>query len=351
MVVFESAFWLYIGMEVRSLLNKIAIIGAGSWGTALSQVCIDSNIKEVSLLALREEAVNEIKEGKNEKFFPGVRFSKNIKASTNMKEVVSGADAIIFAVPSLYIADVLKEVISLIDTKPIFINVAKGFIPNTEWYLSSLFKKYNSQIEGFVSLIGPSHAEEVIQGKATTICSVSTNKAVADKIRDSLSNDYFRLYTLCDEKGAEIGAALKNTVAIASGMISEAGLGDNARAGIITRSLHEIKRFGEFFGAKPETFMGLTGIGDLIVTCSSVHSRNFRFGTEVIKLGSAEKANELNKSTVEGYRTCKVVYNIAQKNNISMPIFETVYKVLFEGVDWSIAMKEVMSRPYKYETK
>jgi glycerol-3-phosphate dehydrogenase (NAD(P)+) len=204
-------------------------------------------------------------------------------------------------------------------------------------------------LKAIVSLIGPSHAEEVVIRLLTALNAVSDNEEASILIQSIFSNSYFRVYRTTDVVGAEIGVAVKNVIALASGILSGLGYGDNARAALITRGLAEISRYGMFFGAKPETFLGLDGVGDLIVTCTSVHSRNFQAGLLIGQFDTSKIFWDTNEKTVEGINAAKVVYDEAIKNKISMPITEQVYKVLYEGAKPSESIQILMARELKSE--
>ena len=209
----------------------------------------------------------------------------------------------------------------------------------------------SDKLKAVVSLIGPSHAEEVVKRLLTVVNAVSEDEESAEAIQKLFSNDYFRVYRNTDVIGAEIGVALKNVMAIASGILEGMGQGVNARAALMTRGLAEMERYGVAFGAKPETFLGLDGVGDLIVTCTSTLSRNFTAGYEIGKDGSAENFFKTNKRTVEGIFACKVVYEEAKKHNIDMPITNAVYGVLYEGKKPQDAIVSLMKRDLKSEEK
>ncbi len=233
----------------------------------------------------------------------------------------------------------------------IIVNTSKGFHPETNERMSQVIRRFISEehLSSVVSLIGPSHAEEVVIRMLTTICAVSLRHEDAVVIQELFSNDYFRVYTGSDEIGSEVGVALKNAIAVASGVLSGLGYGDNTRAALMTRGLAEMIRFGTAMGGKPETFMGLTGIGDLIVTCSSRHSRNFQAGYEIGKANDAQAFWKYNKKTVEGVRTAKVVYELAQQMHIDMPITSEIYKVLYENKDPKQSARDLMLRDLKPE--
>ncbi len=207
----------------------------------------------------------------------------------------------------------------------------------------------SDKLSSVVSLIGPSHAEEVVLRMLTTICAVSLNEADAMTIQHLFSNNYFRVYRGNDELGSELGVAVKNAIALASGVLAGLGYGDNTKAALITRGLAEMIRFGTAMGGRQETFMGLTGIGDLVVTCTSVHSRNFQAGYQIGKADDAQVFWQNNTKTVEGVRTAKVLYELKEQHQIDMPIVDEIYKVLYEGKRPSVSARDLMLRELKAE--
>lgn len=328
---------------------KIRILGTGSWGSGLAQVLAD-NHQDVMMWGIDENEVNDIeKNHHNSKYFDA-EINHDVHATTDI-HCVEDADVILVAVPTLAMESVLKQVTDLIQKKVIIINVAKGFHPETHERLSVVIKRFvpEEKREAVVSLIGPSHAEEVIIRMLTCVNAVSDNEEAAKKIQTLFSNDYFRVYRNTDVIGAEIGVAIKNIMAIASGILEGCGQGDNARAALMTRGLREMTRYGVAMGGKAETYLGLDGVGDLIVTCTSMHSRNFTAGLQIGRDGSAENFWKENKRTVEGVAACKVIYAEAHKLGIDMPITDQVYKVLYENQSPEVAIKELMSRSLKPE--
>lgn len=329
---------------------KTVVIGSGSWGTALAQVLADNNQEVVIWGRDVDEIVDITKYHQNHKYFPNVDLNPNLAASMDF-EVCKDADVVVLSIPSIAIEEVclrLKDVV----TKPIIVvNTAKGFHPVTHERLSQVIENTMpaETLKSVVSLIGPTHAEEVVVRLMTTICAVSNNLDDARTIQHLFSNDYLRVYTQTDVVGSELGVALKNVIAVASGIISGLGYGDNTRAALITRGLTEMIRFGVSQGGKFETFMGLTGIGDLIVTCTSVHSRNFQAGKTIGLDNTAVYFWENNTKTVEGVKAAKIVYEIAQEQNIDMPIVEEVYKVLYENKEPKQSIKDLMNRQLKDE--
>ena len=329
---------------------KISVLGSGSWGCALAQILV-RNGHDVVVWGIDETEVNDINQNhQNSRYFKDVKLDERLKATTDMS-LIAGSEALLLAVPSMAIDSVMADAEKYC-TEPFYvINVAKGFHPVTHERMSEVIKKAVSKdkLKDVVSLIGPSHAEEVVIGLLTCVNAVCENDASAKVIQETFSNDAFRVYRNTDVIGAEIGVALKNVMAIASGILTGLGQGDNARAALMTRGLAEIARYGVSMGGKAETYLGLDGVGDLIVTCTSYHSRNFTAGLEVGQADSAEEFLRNNTRTVEGVRCAKVVYEEAKKYGISMPITDQVYKVLFEGKKPSVAMSELMSRELKAE--
>ncbi|MBQ4342256.1 MAG: NAD(P)-dependent glycerol-3-phosphate dehydrogenase [Erysipelotrichaceae bacterium] len=329
---------------------KISVLGSGSWGCALAQILV-RNGHEVVLWGIDETEVKDINENHmNSRYFKDVKLDERLSATTDLS-MIQNSEAILLAVPSIAIDDVMSKADKYCEEPFYVINVAKGFHPVTHERMSEVIKRAVSKekLRDVVSLIGPSHAEEVVIGLLTCVNAVCENEDSARVIQEMFSNDVFRVYRNTDVIGAEIGVALKNVMAIASGVLTGLGQGDNARAALMTRGLAEIARYGISMGGKPETYLGLDGVGDLIVTCTSVHSRNFTAGLQIGKADSAVEFLANNKKTVEGIRCAKVVYEEAQKRGISMPITNEVYHVLFEGKKPSVAMVDLMNRELKAE--
>ncbi len=329
---------------------KTAVIGTGSWGTALAQVLAD-NDQDVILYGIEPDQIQDINENhQNSKFFPGVQLNPKLKATGDLNEAAD-ADVVLLAVPSAAIAPVAKQTADVLNKKAIWINVAKGFNPGTNERLSEVLRRVipEEKISSVVSLIGPSHAEEVVERQLTSIDAVSLKEEDAEAVQKLFSNEYMRIYTGDDEIGSELGAAVKNVMAIASGMIAGLGYKDNTRAALITRGLQEMIRFGTHFGGNPRTFIGLTGVGDLIVTCSSWNSRNFQAGYQIGKENDVRHFLDTNTKTTEGVRTAKIVHDLAQQEGIDMPICEEVYQILYEGKEPSECASDLMLRDLKKE--
>jgi glycerol-3-phosphate dehydrogenase (NAD(P)+) len=329
---------------------KVGFLGSGSWGTALAQVVCDNGHDALIWGRTLDEVVDISRYHQNEKYFPGVRLNENIRATSDFN-ALSDREIIVLSVP----ADAIEAVCVLLNTilkhPVIIVNVAKGFHPISHKRLSVVIKDTikPNYLKDVVSLIGPSHAEEVIVRLLTSINAVCENETFASIVQGTFSNSYFRVYRSTDVIGAETGVGIKNIIAIASGILSGLGLGDNARAALMTRGLAEMSRFGIAMGGKPETYLGLTGVGDLIVTCTSIHSRNYQAGLLIGKLNTSKPFWDMNTKTVEGVKAAKVIYEESVRLGISMPITEQVYRVLYENIAPKDAVIALMSRNLKPE--
>lgn len=329
---------------------KTVVIGSGSWGTALAQVLAD-NHEDVIVYGVMEDEVNDINNNhKNSKFFPEVELNPDLKATQDL-DVLKDADVVVLAVPTTAIESVSRQAAEKLEKKAIIVNLAKGFNPGTNERMSEVIRRVfpEEKISSVVSLIGPSHAEEVVERQLTSIDAVSLNEEDAKTIQDHFSNEYLRIYTGEDEVGSELGAAVKNVMAIASGIISGLGYKDNTRAALMTRGLQEMIRFGMHFGANPQTFIGLTGIGDLIVTCSSQNSRNFQAGYQIGKENDVTHFLQTNTKTTEGVKAAKIVHDLAVQEQVDMPICTEVYQILYEGKSPDSCARDLMLRELKKE--
>lgn len=329
---------------------KVVVAGSGSWGCGLAQVLCDNHV-EVMLYGNDANEINDINENhKNSKYFENVVLHPKLKATTDLA-VFQDADIVVFVVPTIAIESVCKQIDPILTKKIIAVNASKGFHPVSNDRMSNVIRNNLSKehLSSVVSLVGPSHAEEVVIRMLTTICAVSLNQDDAQTIQEIFSNEYLRVYRGDDEIGSETGVALKNAIAVASGVLYGLGYGDNTRAALITRGLAEMIRYGVAMGGRKETFMGLTGIGDLIVTCTSKHSRNFQAGYEIGTHNSAKYFWDNNNKTVEGVRTAKVVHDVAAEKGIDMPIINEIYKVLYEEKDPKESAKDLMLRNLKHE--
>lgn len=327
-------------------IEKVAVIGAGSWGSALAMVLAD-NGHEARLWSHNENQVKEINElHTNKKYLPNIILPDSIIGYYSISDALSGTNKIILAVPTKAIREVLGKIRSAQTIPLTIVHVCKGIEPDSLLRISEIIKQElpKEGIKDIIILSGPSHAEEVSMRHPTTVTVTSENMPSAEKIQDLFINQYFRVYTNPDVIGVEIGGALKNIIALAAGITDGLGYGDNAKAALITRGLAEIARLGTKMGANPLTFSGLTGIGDLIVTCTSVHSRNWRAGNLLGKGHTLEEVLNSMGMVVEGVRTTKAAYQLAQKYHVSMPITKALYHVLFEGGNPKEAADVLMTR-------
>ena len=331
---------------------KVSVIGAGSWGTALANLLV-KNSHEVLVYDVDEKVINEINTNHTNfsKLKDGV-LEEGVVATNDLSATLAFSDIIVLSVPTKVLRTVLGNIKRIISSKKIFVNTSKGIEPDTcmrisEVVLDVLTDKY---IEAFVALTGPSHAEEVIISLPTLVTAASNNDDAAKLIQEIFSNDLnFRVYTSDDLLGAELGGALKNIYAIASGMLTGIGYGDNARAALICRALAEMQRFTLALGAKEKTLSGLAGIGDLIVTTTSYHSRNFQAGLAIAKGKNLKEALSSISMVVEGARTTLSAYQMARKLNIETPIIDAVYAVIYEENDVSTTINNLMKRSLKNE--
>ncbi|MBF4691633.1 NAD(P)H-dependent glycerol-3-phosphate dehydrogenase [Fusibacter ferrireducens] len=329
---------------------KIAIVAAGSWGTALSLV-LNDNGHDVCVWARNQSQVDKINEtGMNEKYLKNISIPKSIKFTSNMKSAFEGAEIILFSVPSQQYQKTLEKMIEggFMRQGVILINVSKGIDMNTLETMSQITQRLLPE-QVFVTLSGPSHAEEVSQKLPTALVSASKSRKAAELVQDLFANDYIRVYTNPDVVGVEISGALKNIIALGAGISDGLGYGDNAKAALITRGINEIAYLGTAMGATVETFRGLAGVGDLIVTCTSMHSRNRRCGILIGQGHSFDESIEAIGMVVEGAYTIKSAYDLMVKFDLEMPITTELYKVLYEGKDARVAVNSLMSRQKKHE--
>ncbi len=331
---------------------KIAVLGAGSWGTALAMVLGDKGY-EVKIWSIIPDQLIEINEKKtNSAYLKNVSLPSSITAVGTLEEAVEESDFIVMSVPSSAVRDVSKKLKPLLKDNVIVVNTAKGIEPGTLKRLSEVITEEIPGIENrLVVLSGPSHAEEVAIKMPTAIVAASSEESSAEKVQDLFMSDYFRIYINSDVAGVEIGAAFKNVIALATGISDGLGFGDNTRAAIITRGMAEILRIGIAMGAKPLTFAGLSGIGDLVVTATSMHSRNRRAG---IAIGKGEKIEDIKEKmgmVIEGVRTAEAIIELNKKYNVDTPITNHVYKIIFENEDPRETVYELMKRDKKSETE
>lgn len=336
---------------MSEIKQKIAVIGAGSWGTALAMVLAD-NQHEVRLWGHNEAQITEINtHHTNSKYLPDIVLPKSIVGYHSLEQAVEGIETIIMAVPTKAIRDVLNDIDPLVKHPMTIVHVSKGIEPDSLLRISEMIEEevLASKLQAVVVLSGPSHAEEVSLRQPTIVTVSSKNMKAAEEIQDLFMNQNFRVYTNPDIVGVEIGGALKNIIALAAGITNGLGYGDNAKAALITRGLAEISRLGTAMGANPLTFSGITGIGDLIVTCTSAHSRNWRAGNMLGKGNNLEEVLANMGMVVEGVRTTKAAYQLAQKVGVDMPITNALYGVLFNEQNVKDSVDTLMTRVKRNE--
>ena len=330
-------------------MAKISVLGAGSWGTALA-LLLYNNGHEVRLWSALEDEVKMLSEKReHESKLPGVRLPEDMEITTDLEKCLAGPDVAVLAVPSPFTRSTSRQMAPYVRDSQIIVNVAKGVEETTLMTLSDIIEQEIPNANVCV-LSGPSHAEEVGRGLPTT-CVVSAGKReTAEYLQGIFMSPVFRVYTTPDMLGVELGAALKNVIALAAGTADGLGYGDNTKAALITRGMAEISRLGIKMGAKAETFYGLSGIGDLIVTCASVHSRNRKAGYLMGKGYTMEEAMKEVKMVVEGVYSAKAAKALSEKYEVEMPIIDAVNRVLFDGESAAEAVKNLMIRDRKVES-
>ena len=327
---------------------KITLCGGGSWGTAIARL-LSNKGHELNFYIRNKEVIEDVRKNKeNTKYLPGAKFEKEINLTNNLDSVLEDIDVFIIAVPTSSIREVLTSIKGKISKDVIIVNLSKGIEVESLDRISEISSEILKD-NPFVALSGPSHAEEGGKDIPTTLVASSENLKVAQTIQHEFSTPIFRIYTNPDLVGVEMGGALKNIIALAAGMNDGLAYGDNSKAALMTRGIYEMSKLGILLGANPHTFNGLSGIGDLIVTCTSMHSRNRRAGILIGEGKSMEEAcNEVGQ-VVEGVKTVKSAYKLAKLKNIEMPITNALYKVLYEGYDPNKAVYELMTRENKDE--
>lgn len=329
-------------------MARIGIIGAGSWGIALS-VLLHNNGHEITVWSILEDEINMLKtEHEHKDKLPGVKLPEDMIFTTSLPEAIEGKDILVLAVPSPFTRSTAHNMKPYVSDGQIIVNVAKGIEEHTLMTLSQIIEEEVPQANVAV-LSGPSHAEEVGRGIPTTIVVGAKTRETAEYIQNVFMSDVFRVYISPDVLGIELGAALKNVVALAAGIADGLGYGDNTKAALITRGITEIARLGTAMGGKFETFCGLSGIGDLIVTCASMHSRNRRAGILIGQGKTMEEAMAEVKMVVEGVYSAKAAKALAEKYHVELPIIEQVNEVLFNGKSAAVAVKDLMIRDKKIE--
>ena len=328
-------------------MAKVSIIGTGTWGIALG-ILLQKNGHEVIAWSALEQEVKQLREQREHKSLPGVILPEEIEITGDLEYACKDREVLVLAVPSVFTREVSKSMCPYIVDGQIIVNVAKGIEENTLMTLSEQIEQEIPQAVVAV-LSGPSHAEEVGRGIPTTCVVGARKKEVAEKVQTIFMNPVFRVYTSPDVLGIEIGGALKNVIALAAGIADGLGYGDNTKAALITRGSAEITRLGVAMGGREQTFYGLSGIGDLIVTCASMHSRNRKAGILIGKGYTMEEAMKEVNMVVEGVYSARAAYELGKKYNVALPIIEQVNAVLFENKSASEAVKELMIRDKRIE--
>ena len=329
---------------------KVTVLGGGSWGTALA-IILFNNGHEVTLWEYNKQYVKELKKfAENKVFLPGVSIPKEIEITNSLKEASLNKHLIVIAVPTQFIRGVLVQMKKFPFKNTTFVSVSKGIEKETLLTVNHIISEVLEIDDDSIGVLsGPSHAEEVSRKIPTAVVAASTSIETAEEIQAAFANSYFRVYSSTDIIGVELGGALKNVIAVGAGIIDGAKFGDNTKAAIMTRGIAEISRLGIHLGARPETFSGLSGMGDLIVTCMSRHSRNRYVGEQI---GMGKKLPEVLKSmkmVAEGVETCKSVHQLAAKHQIDVPIVNAVYNILFNEKDPIKVTYDLMSRGMKSE--
>ncbi len=345
-MVLKTNYLLRKNNEGGNKLKTIAVIGSGSWGVALSLHLANMG-HTVKIWSFAEEEANLINQERKCKFLPEITLPENITCYTNFEQVIQDSDIILHVTPSKFVRNILKQYKHLVNNQPI-VMCAKGFEKETLYSLDQIIEEELPN-KPYAVLSGPSHAEEVSKQIPTAMVVAAKEESLQEEIRSIFMNEKMRIYTSFDIKGVELGGALKNIIAFCAGIAAELGLGDNSFAALITRGLTEISRLGVTLGGKSETFYGLTGLGDLIVTCLSEHSRNRRAG-KLIGVGKTiEETRQIVGMTIESIDNIEVAYELSKIHEVDMPIVHAVYDVLYNGLDPKEAVNMLMTRDKKCE--
>lgn len=328
--------------------QNVAVIGAGSWGTALA-ISLSSKNHNVKIWDLDQDLIKSMDtEFENKKYLPGIKFRDSMSVALTVKDALYGADIALFAVPAQFFRSAAENAKKFMNNDMIVVNVAKGIEQKTLMTMSRIANEIIPENK-YVVLSGPSHAEEVGRGIPTTVAVASRDMTAAEHIQDVFMTDRFRVYTNHDVIGLELGGSLKNIIALGAGITDGMGFGDNTKAAMMTRGISEMVSLGIAMGADKDTFSGLSGIGDLIVTCTSMHSRNRRCGILIGEGVDPKEATDKIGMVVEGMFTAEAAYELSQKLNVSMPITEQIYNVINGIVSPEDAMNSLMTRPKKHE--
>jgi glycerol-3-phosphate dehydrogenase (NAD(P)+) len=326
---------------------KVCVIGSGGWGTALALVLLE-NGNEVTLWSYHQEESDVLRQTRENPMLKGVPLPESLDLTTDLS-CVKGCKVVVLATPSFAVRSTARQMAPLLDPGTVVVLVSKGIEKDTSLTLTQVVEQEVGPSCPVAALCGPSHAEEVGRRVPTAVVSASQDQQCAEMVQDLFMNERFRVYASDDVIGVELGAALKNVIALCAGCIDGMGLGDNTKAMLMTRGLTEIARLGVAMGGRQETFAGLTGVGDLIVTCCSMHSRNRRCGILIGQGVPVEQALQQSGGVVEGYYAAATARTLAQKLGVEMPIAQSAYEVLYQGKDPHVVLRELMTREKKHE--
>lgn len=330
------------------MVNKVAVLGAGSWGNTLALVLASKfNVTMWEFDASIAQLL--AKERENKRFLPEIPFPETMSVTNNLEEAIKDAFMVVFAVPSFAIRSTAEHAAKWIQSNQILVTVTKGLEDKTFLRMSQILNEVVPEKKGIVALSGPTHAEEVSKKIPSTIVAACPDLETAEVVQHAFMTDYLRVYTNDDIAGVELGGAIKNIIAIIAGISDGMGLGDNTKAALMTRGMAEIIRLGKKTGAKEKTFSGLTGMGDLIVTCCSKHSRNRYVGEELGKGRNIQEIVNSMQMVAEGVKNCESIYHFAKKLQVEMPLTNELYKIIYQNGNIHDSIKNLFGRKEKYE--
>ena len=328
---------------------KISVIGSGSWGTALAMLLVE-NGHDVTLWSYLEDQAKELQSTRQNPLLPGITLPDGLTVTSNLA-CAAGCGVVVLATPSFAVRETARKLSPILDKNAVLVSVSKGIEKDTSFTMTQIITQEVGEGHPVVALSGPSHAEEVSRKVPTAVVSASKSQEAAELVQDLFMNEHFRVYTSDDILGVELSAAFKNIIALCAGCCDGLGYGDNTKAALITRGLTEIARLGAALGGRKETFAGLTGVGDLIVTCTSMHSRNRRCGILIGKGKSPQQAIAEIGAVVEGYYAAANAKILADKTGVDMPILQGAYQVLYQNADPRDVIVQLMTRAKKHESE
>lgn len=328
---------------------KVTVLGSGGWGTALAMVLAD-NGHDVTLWSYLEEESRTLQETRENPLLPGVKLPDSIRYTWDLS-CVRGCQVVVMATPSFGVRSTASQIKAFLTPDMTLVSVSKGIEKGTSLRMTQIIQEATGGICPVVALSGPSHAEEVARGVPTAVVSACPNRAAAERVQDLFLSERFRVYSSSDVIGVELGGALKNIMALCSGCVTGMGCGDNTKAMLMTRGLTEIARLGVALGGTKDTFAGLAGMGDLIVTCTSMNSRNYRAGLLIGQGVPVPEAVKKIGAVVEGYYAVDSARELAQRAGVEMPITQAAYQVLYEGGDPQTLFQQLMRREKRHETE